>query len=140
MATIDGLGPAGPLRPATRPGTPARRSEGFAVPEQGEPAAVAADPAAVGQASRVAGQEALQMLQEAPAPLARDRAARRRAQELLQALAARQRALLAGGEAEAISLLESLLHDPPLAADPVLADLAAAVTLRVRVELARRGR
>ncbi len=139
MAAIDGLGPAGPLRPATRPATPAR-TEGFAVPGQGEPAAVAADPAAVGQVGRLGGLDALLMLQEAPDPLARDRAARRRAQELLQALAALQRALLADGEAEAIGLLESLLHDPPLAADPVLADLAAAVTLRVRVELARRGR
>jgi hypothetical protein len=138
MTTIDGLGPPAPLPSAPRPGVPARRADGFALPRPEESQAATADAAAVGHAS---GLDALLALQEAaPDPEARDRAARRRAHDLLQALASLQRALLADDESAAIEGLEALLRDPPIAADPGLAELAAAVTLRARVELARRGR
>jgi hypothetical protein len=140
MATIDGLGPAGPLRPTERPtGRPgaSRAGGGFAVPQQG---AAAADAGVVGGAGGVSSLDTLLALQEEADPLLRDRAAKRRSQEMLKALAGLQRALLAGSEADAVALLESLVQDVPVAADPGLAELAAAVTLRARVELARRGR
>ncbi len=138
MTSIDGLGPPAPLPSAPRPGAPARRADGFALPRPEDSQAATADATAVGPAS---GLDALLTLQEeAPDPDARDRAARRRAQDLLQALASLQRALLADDESAAVGALEALLRDPPIAADPGLAELAAAVTLRARVELARRGR
>jgi len=141
MTTIEGLGPPAPLPSAPRPGAPARRADGFALPRPDESSAATADAAAVGHASGLGGLDALLTLQEeAPDPDARDRAARRRAHDLLQALASLQRALLADDESAAIGGLEALLRDPPIAADPGLAEVAAAVTLRARVELARRGR
>jgi hypothetical protein len=141
MTTIEGLGPPAPLPSLPRPGAPARRADGFALPRPEESPAATADPAAVGHASGLGGLDALLTLQEeAPDPDARDRAARRRANDLLQALASLQRALLADDESAAVGALEALLRDPPIAADPGLAELAAAVTLRARVELARRGR
>ncbi|MBN9562574.1 MAG: hypothetical protein J0H14_17880 [Alphaproteobacteria bacterium] len=83
---------------------------------------------------------AMLALQEAGAEPARDRAARRHGQAMLQLLAALQRAMLAGeggGEAE-LTRLASLATEVPLASDPALRQAVAAIALRASVELARR--
>jgi hypothetical protein len=69
----------------------------------------------------------------------RDRAARRRGQDLLASLAALQRALLseAGVPVDQLRQLEQMVADAPLASDPHLREILDAITLRVRVELAR---
>jgi hypothetical protein len=68
----------------------------------------------------------------------RDRRAQRRGQDLLAALAALQRALLAGGDpADVLGRLASLATDLPSASDPRLAKVLRAISLRARVELAR---
>jgi protein-disulfide isomerase-like protein with CxxC motif len=98
----------------------------------GEPAAeaaeVAATPALVG----------LLAVQEAESDAARNRAARRRGRELLEALSALQRAVLEGGADPAgLARLATLAEDTPAAADPALGEVVHAIVLRARVELAR---
>jgi hypothetical protein len=70
-----------------------------------------------------------------------DREARRHGQALLAELAELQHALLGeeGEETGVLSRLSALLDDCPAATDPALAATLAAVVLRVRIELARRG-
>jgi hypothetical protein len=74
----------------------------------------------------------------------RDRHARRHGQALLGELAALQRALLGDADADTedalLHRLSAMLEACPAASDPALAATMAAVVLRVRVELARRGR
>ncbi|WP_277813992.1 hypothetical protein [Acidisphaera rubrifaciens] len=50
-----------------------------------------------------------------------------------------QHDLLSDDGGAATERLRTLLEDVPMAADPALAALAAAIVLRARVELARRG-
>jgi hypothetical protein len=77
-------------------------------------------------------------LQEAESDLVRDRAARRRGQDLLTELAALQRALLReGADPQILSRLAGLCADLPVAADMRLHALLAEVAVRARVELAR---
>jgi hypothetical protein len=79
-------------------------------------------------------------LQETLPDAARDRAARRHGRDMLAALAGLQRALLGGGDAAAaLERLAGLVGNMAPAADPALATVLAALTLRCRVELARRG-
>jgi energy-converting hydrogenase Eha subunit B len=79
-------------------------------------------------------------VQEAGPPAERDARARRRGIAMLAALDAIQADLLAGRvDAGQVEALAALL-DGEAAADPGLAAAVAAITLRVRVELARRGR
>ncbi|MBN8890954.1 MAG: hypothetical protein J0H91_11760, partial [Rhodospirillales bacterium] len=90
----------------------------------------------------LAGMLALQEMEEGEV---RDRAARRRGQDLLAQLAGLQRALLAAsgpGAAEAsagaaLHRLSTLAEAVPQAADPRLRQAVAAIVLRSRVELAR---
>ena len=113
-----------------RPGL--RAAGGFHLP--GQPATTAAAPPA-----EVAFSYML-TLQEVDDAEHRDRAARRRGQDLLAELAALQRALLAAGGAApeaALHRLATLAQTVPLAADPALAQAVAAIVLRSRVELAR---
>ncbi len=79
----------------------------------------------------------LQQVEDGPT---RDRQARRHGRALLEGLGALQRALL-GGEDDpaALDRLAALVAHCPDAADPALRGTLAAVALRARVELARRG-
>ncbi len=82
-------------------------------------------------------------LQENDEPDAvRDRRARRHGTAILEALGRLQRMLLgaagSGNEAEIAGQLASLTEMMPEAADPGLAAILAAVTMRARIELARR--
>lgn len=93
-------------------------------------------PAGVGAAGPVQAAGML-ALQEWQSDSVRDREARRRGNDLLAALARLQRALLEGGTAEALARLSALLEGMPEAADPGLAAVLRAVTLRARIEIAR---
>jgi hypothetical protein len=132
MSVISGLGATSPT------GRTSARSEqspsGFAisVPPRTRPAEAPAEAPAVMLAGLLA-------LQAEDCDESRDRAARRRGQDLLVQLAALQRALLAEGSVPLDQLrnLERLAAEAPLAADPRLREILDAITLRVRVELAR---
>ncbi len=109
---------------------------GFSVPEA-VPLGTAAVP--VGEAAPVmlGGMIALQELGD---ECLEDRAARRRGHALLAALSALQRALLAEtGDPEPLMRLVGLAEEVPPAADPRLREAVAAIVLRARVELAKRG-
>lgn len=100
---------------------------------------------AVAAASPARGLDALLALQETAAPqdpATRDREARRHGRDLLEELAALQRALLVGGDEAgecALGRLVALLRSMPAAADPGLDGVLRSVGLRARLELARRG-
>ena len=84
--------------------------------------------------------DAMLALQEQAADPTRDRQARQHGQALLQALAALQHAMLAGGvETGPLERLAALAGAYPPAADPALATIIAGLSLRAQVELARRG-
>ncbi len=78
-------------------------------------------------------------LHEAELEAPRDRAARRRGQDILAALAELQRGLLGAETGEALTRLTHLVEALPRAADPRLEAVLGAVALRARIELARRG-
>jgi hypothetical protein len=101
---------------------------GFTVAGQAEPRP------GLGVAS-AANVDALLLLQEAGDGGERRRRSRRRAKAMLDALGALQLGLLGGGEDGALARLLAEIDDLPDQDDPAV----AAVTLRVRVELARRG-
>ncbi|CAH2599713.1 conserved protein of unknown function [Rhodovastum atsumiense] len=134
MVSIEGIGTAAPVRPAARSSS---RREGFRI------AGGLAEPAAdLGGTAGIA-LETMLALQEAEGAASRDRQARRHAQDILAELAALQRGLLGAGQGGgpdpgALRRLAALAGQVPLAADPALRDIVAAVTLRARVELARR--
>ncbi len=69
----------------------------------------------------------------------RDRRARRQGHAMLAALTDLQRCLTVGDPSAALDRLVGLVRTMPLAADPVLASLLAAIALRARVEIARRS-
>ena len=132
MSIINGLGAASPTgRTSARPDQPAA---GFAVavPARPRPAEAPAEPPAVMLAGLLA-------LQAEDSDAMHDRDARRRGQDLLAALAALQRALLSEGgvPVDQLRQLERMVADAPPAADPRLREIMDAITLRVRVELAR---
>lgn len=90
------------------------------------------------------GLDALLALQEtgvaADNPAVRDREARRHGRAILEALAELQKALLGGSDdSEVLGRLGALLGSLPPAADAGLAVLLNSVSLRARIELARRG-
>jgi hypothetical protein len=124
-----GVGGAGPIGRA-----PARGRTGFALPESKDAAASAA---AMGVAGVGLG---LLAVQQGHSDQERDAAARRRADGLLEELAGLQAELL-GGTAD-LGRLQRLaaLAEGEAGADPTLREAVAAVALRARVELARRGR
>jgi hypothetical protein len=136
MAFVQGVGRAGIVGRAASP--PAARGGGFNV--AAHRAAAAGAPAATAEVSL----GAMLAIQETESAAVRDRAARRRGQDMLAALAALQRALLVGGsdpgDSEGgLGRLAALTEQVPEAADPALREAVAAVTLRARVELARHG-
>ncbi len=124
-----------------RNGDAAAAGTAFRVPGE---AAVAGG--AVAAAAPARGLDALLALQETAAaaqdPAARDREARRHGRDLLEELAALQKALLSGGDGAgegALGRLVALLRSMPAAADPGLDGVLRSVGLRARLELARRG-
>jgi hypothetical protein len=130
---INGIGRATP----TRPSIPAKRPQmgGFAVP---------ADSSTTGHAEAATETEEIGLtsmlsLQEFGGDAAADREASRRGEYMLSALAELQRALLGGVDTvETMQRLSELAAAVPRAADPRLAALISAISIRVRVELARR--
>lgn len=134
MVKITGYGP---IASAARPGRTAGAQGRFRVPTDGGTGAAAEtrESAAVDGVSIAASLIALQETIEAGE---RDREARGRADAMLDELAALQHAMLGGVISPArLASLASLSDQPGLAADPRLAELVAAVSLRARVELAR---
>ena len=127
MEVIRGVGPLAGQAGTTRQ---ARGASGFRLPQVRAPVA---GPVSGAEAVGLAGMLALQ---ELPDGDPRDREARRRGQDLLAALAEMQRAMLgmAGGDAAG---LERLAANVPVAGDPVLREVVAAIALRARVEAAR---
>jgi hypothetical protein len=85
------------------------------------------------------GLETMLALQAVDEAEERDRAARKHGTAMLGALSRLQRAMLAAEDpASAMRVLNELTSDGPLASDPELGAILRAVTLRCRVELARR--
>ncbi len=86
------------------------------------------------------GLDTLIGLQEWEGAPARDRRARKHGRAMLDALARLQLGLLANeADGPALAGLAALLDQCPDAADQGLRDALAAVSLRARIELARRG-
>lgn len=82
----------------------------------------------------------LLLLQEHDLPEHRNRAARRRCHDLLRALGELQLGMLAvGADPELVPRLAALADALPQAADPTLAALARMISLRAKIEVARRG-
>ncbi len=131
MTGIEGIGwPRTPRLPTRVAGKP-----GFFVPS--EPAG--AEQAAAATGPQATASSAMLTLQELGSETVADREARRHGQDLLAALTALQRALLGGGDDQAVvSRLTELLAAVPLATDRRLAAMVSAIVVRARVELARR--
>jgi hypothetical protein len=132
MSIVSGLGPAAPTgRTSARSG---QSPSGFAVsvPARARATEAPAETPAV-MLSR------LLALQAEDCDESRDRAARRHGQDLLAQLAALQRALLsaAGVPAGQLRELARMVAETPPVSDPRLREVLDAITLRVRIELAR---
>ncbi len=109
--------------------------QGFAVSAE-TPRPAAAGPTWAAAPASLSG---LLALQETGVEAPRDRAARRRGQDILAVLSALQRALLAGADpADTLEQLAALTADLPRALDPRLDAVLSAIALRGRVEVARR--
>lgn len=134
MVKITGYGPiATPGRIGRTSGTQGR----FRVLAEGA-AGAAPEAREAGAAENVSIAASLIALQESMAAGERDREAHQRADQMLDELAALQRAMLGGAISPArLASLASLADHPGLAADPRLGELVAAVSLRAKVELAR---
>jgi hypothetical protein len=145
MIPIQGAPPpaavvATPKRPA------AARSSAFGVPDP-EPAAAEAAGTGAAPEAALAGMLALQegaavngAATAASGSAARDRQARRRGRDLLEALAALHCAVLAGPpDAASLASLAALAAPSAEAADPALRRIVADIRLRAHVELARYG-
>ena len=135
------IGPAATIHvtETARPAAAAASGAAFRLPA--EPTGAAGTAAATAPAR---GLDALLALQETAASIGdgatRDREARRHGRDLLEELAALQRALLSGDAGEAtLGRLGALLQSMPAAADPALGAVLRSVALRARLELARRG-
>jgi len=133
MTELGGIGRVAPAQPVTRTAQ-ATSGAAFAVAAESDAA-----PAVVSALNGPAALAGLLALQEAEATPVRDRAARRRGRDILGALTGLQRALLGDEDsAAATGRLSALLAHVPLAEDPQLNGILAAIRLRARIELARR--
>jgi hypothetical protein len=93
----------------------------------------------VTEAAPAAALASMLVLQEMGGEAPEDREARRHGHDLLDALAALQRAVLTGGDdAAALERLAGLAATVPHAADVRLAAMVSAIVVRAKVELARR--
>jgi hypothetical protein len=139
MAFVDRIGSTGAVSRAT----PRPAAGGAAFTVTARPIAAPGGPIAVAEV----GLGSMLAMQEVESGAVRDREARRRGQDMLAALASLQRSLLdfgsdtgpttGAGSGSALRQLAALAGQVPQAADPALREAVAAVTLRVRVELAR---
>lgn len=133
MVKIVGFGPAPVTSP--RPARPVGGTGRFRVAVQTGEAAEAHDSAPVDGVSIA---PSLLALQETVAAGERDARSRRRAEGMLEELAALQLGLLGGrlprGRLESLAALAA---EPEVAADPRLAAIAAEIGVRAAVELAR---
>lgn len=134
MMKITGYGPIATPGRAGRAGGPQGR---FRVPS--DSAAAAASETREGAAAEgVTIAASLVALQETMLAAERDREARASADRMLEELGHLQRAMLGGRLApERLEQLAALADRPGLAADPRLAEIVGAVSLRAKVELAR---
>ena len=130
MEPIRGVGGGGTVRGGRAP----RGGGGFRV----DAAAADATCVAAAEAPAAASAIGLLALQEGAPAAERDARARRRAEAMLDELAALQRDLLAGLRDPARLRRLADLAQGEAAADPALAGAVAAIALRVRIELARR--
>ena len=133
MASIMGLGPAGPARTPSR----VRSGTAFQVPKSED---VQAEPLA---ALTGVSMPSLLAMQEAESGAVQDREARQHGEALLEALTALQRASLASVDSAAhgsgeLNRLAGLVRSMPRATDPRLATVQRALLVRVAVEQARR--
>lgn len=129
---INIVGPSGAARRASV--APRAAATGFRVPDDHDGRATAA-----GETPSPAGVGLLALQEDLPGR--RDQKAREGAEELVAELSALHRALLSGESGEPVlARAESVLAAMPPAHDPALAALQRQITLRVRVEQARRGR
>jgi class II flagellar assembly regulator FliX len=144
VATSAVVPPAEPSLPVRRP---AVADSGFSVPGSvalpghAETSTIRDAPAATGAGAMLALQEHIGQAAGSAAELA-DREARRHGQDLLEALAALQKELLAGGGDAAVSLsrLSALADMISTAHDPALAQILGAIRLRARLEILRLSR
>lgn len=132
MQVISGIGVVAPAGGAARS---ARGPGGFRVATE-RPGAAAPAAQEVGATEEI-GLAGILTLQELPDPALADRQARRRGQDLLTALAELQRDMLADAGTDPVRLA-ALAAEVPVADDPVLRAAVAAITLRARIEVARR--
>lgn len=122
--------PVGPAMPVGGGSRQVREAGGFRLPKaEGFGAAALAATSEVGMGGMLA-------LQELPGDEVADREARRRGQDLLEALTAMQRGLL-GMEESDPRRLARLAEAVPAADDPGLREAVAAIALRARIEVAR---
>lgn len=131
MRGIGGTTGVGGVGPAARP--VARGRPGFTL-GGAAPAESAAGTGGVGAVGL-----GLLAVQQGHSNEERDAAARRRADALLEELAALQRELLGGGADPARLQRLAQLTAGEAGADPALREVVEAVSLRAQVELARRG-
>ncbi|MGC8524785.1 MAG: flagellar assembly protein FliX [Acidibrevibacterium sp.] len=139
------IGIIGPFGPGgVRETAPRKASSKLRFAVSSDAAAETAAPAA---SAAIGGLEAILLLQEAGDEGVADQKARRHGRDLLEELAALQRALLApagesGGEKTVVLARLAALAEmnPGEARDPALRAAVAAVVLRARVELARHAR
>lgn len=132
MSPVAPIGRAAPAAPPTRT---APAGGGFALPAATPE--TGAGPVAEIYPAAMAG---LLALQEGVSLYRSDPLARRAGQGLLATLGALQRAVLEGGDGTAaLARMRLLLDEMPPAEDPALAAILAQITLRCRVELARRA-
>ncbi len=95
--------------------------------------------ASAGSVAAAGGVGALFGMQEALTPRERDDAAQRRGQALLEEMEALRRDLLRGGIPAARLSRLALLAEGEAGADPGLREVVEGLSLRARVELARRS-
>ncbi len=134
MRRIDRV--AGSAMPGSGRAKAAAGEGGFNV----EPGSVPAEGAGRSQEVQPAGLTGMLALQEAEAEVAGKRNGRRHGLALLDALQDLQRDLLAPVDDQAqISGLARLAEAIPAVTDPGLADVLAAIRLRAKIELLRRG-
>jgi hypothetical protein len=133
MTAIEGIGRTTSTRPGYR--ATASAETGFALPPEPSAAGKTASTAA----APVASLASMLTLKELGGETAEDRDARRSGHDLLALLGELQRSLLAGSDDNALlARLAELAAAVPLATDRRLAAMITAITVRVRVELARR--
>jgi len=134
MVKITGYGP---IATSGRAGRAASTQGRFRLPAEGG-AAAASGAREASAAEGVTIAASLIALQETIIAGERDREARERADRMLEELAALQHLMLGGRmPASRLAELAALTDRPGLAADPALAELVSAVSLRAKVELAR---